>query len=85
MAKSLKVEIDAVVSNTNAAKEFVEELANQYADLSVSNINISNNRVVFNIESPGMDDITTADIKFRIDEFVSMNVPPFTIKKINVS
>lgn len=85
MTKTLNVEIDATVNNTNAAKQFIEELEHQYADLTVSNINISSNKVSFSIASPGMDDLTAADVKFRIDEFVSMNVPPFTIKKINVS
>ncbi len=73
------------VSNKEDVTMFIEELANQYADLNVSNINIGTNSVAFDISSPGMDDITPADIRFRVEEFISMNIPPFNIKSIKVS
>ncbi|RMF32221.1 MAG: hypothetical protein D6752_00600 [Candidatus Nitrosothermus koennekii] len=73
------------VNDNDAARAFIEEIANQYADLSVENINISSNQITFDVNAPGMEDTTAEDIKFRIDEFISMNVPPFTVKSVNVS
>ncbi len=82
--KSLKVELDVSNVNTDQTKNFVNELANQYADLVVSNVNVESNKVTFDVGSPSMDDLTANDIKFRITEFLSMNVPPFSLKSVNV-
>ena len=84
--KMLKVEIEADgINDADAARTYIEEIANQYADLAVSNINVESNKVTFDIGSPGMEDTTADDIKFRIDEFISMNVPPFNVKNVKVS
>ncbi len=84
MSVKVTLEVEGVNDN-DAAKAFVEELANQYADLAVDNINISSNQITFDVTSQGMEDTTADDIKIRIDEYVSMNVPPFTVKNVNVS
>lgn len=84
MTKMMKVEIDAESVNTGQAKYWVEEIANQYADLVVDNVNISGNKVAFNIGSPSMDDLTPDDIKFRLEEYLTMNEQPFKLKNLKV-
>jgi len=85
VVRMVKVALDVSnVTSKESATTFIEELTNQYADLTVSNINISNNSITFDVSAPGMSDITSADIKMRVEEFVSMNVPPFNIKSIKV-
>jgi hypothetical protein len=32
-----------------------------------------------------MEDLTAQDIKFRIEEYLTMNIPPFEIKELKVS
>lgn len=84
MSVKVTLEVEGV-SDNDAAKAFVEELANQYADLAVDNINISSNQITFDVTAQGMEDTTADDIKIRVDEYISMNVPPFTVKSVNVS
>ena len=62
----------------------VEEITNQYADFVVEDVNITGDKVAFSIGSPGMDDLTTDDIKFRIDEYLTMNEQPFKLKNLKV-
>jgi hypothetical protein len=85
MTKMMKVELDVENVNTDKAKYWVDEIANQYADLVVDNVNISGNKVAFNIGSPSMDDLTAADIKFRLEEYLTMNEQPFKVKNLTVS
>jgi len=85
MTRMMKVELDVENVNTDKAKYWVDEIANQYADLVVDNVNISGNKVAFNIGSPSMDDLTAADIKFRLQEYLTMNEQPFKVKNLTVS
>jgi hypothetical protein len=85
MTRMMKVELDVENVNTDKAKYWVDEIANQYADLVVDNVNISGNKVAFNIGSPSMDDLTAADIKFRLEEYLTMNEQPFKVKNLTVS
>jgi len=82
--KPVKVEMDVSDVKTDETKYYVNEIANQYADLVLSNVNISSNRIAFDIGSPSMEDLTAKDIKFRIEEFLTMNVPPFNLKNLKV-
>jgi hypothetical protein len=84
MTKMHRVELDVENVNTEGAKYWVEEIANQYADLVVENVNISGNKVSFNIGSPSMDDLTVEDIKFRLNEYLTMNEQPFKLKNLKV-
>ncbi|MEM3084001.1 MAG: hypothetical protein QXU32_07770 [Nitrososphaerales archaeon] len=84
MTKMMRVELDVENVNTDQAKYWVDEIANQYADLVVDNVNISGNKVTFNIGSPSMDDLTPDDIKFRIEEYLTMNEQPFKLKNLRV-
>jgi ribose 1,5-bisphosphokinase PhnN len=83
--KAVRVEIDVSnVSNVDQARAYIEELQNQYADLTVANINVSSNKITFDVGSPGMEDLSPSDIKFRVEEFINMNVAPFSINRLNV-
>ena len=83
--KAVRVEIDVSnVSNMDQARAYIEELQNQYADLTVANINVSSNKITFDVGSPGMEDLSPSDIKFRVEEFINMNVAPFSINRLNV-
>jgi len=84
MTKMHRVELDVENVNTEGAKYWVEEIANQYADLVVENVDISGNKVSFNIGSPSMDDLTVEDIKFRLNEYLTMNEQPFKLKNLKV-
>lgn len=85
MTKMMKVELDVENMNQDQAKYWVNEIANQYADLVVDNVNISGNKVAFDIGSPSMDDLTADDIKFRLEEYMTMNEQPFKVKNLKVS
>ena len=85
MTKMIKVELDVENVNTDKTKYWVDEIANQYADLVVDNVNISGNKVTFSIGSPSMDDLSAADIKFRIEEYLTMNEQPFKLKNLTVA
>lgn len=85
MTKMMRVELDVENVNTDQAKYWVDEIANQYADLVVDNVNISGNKVTFSIGSPSMDDLSADDIKFRIEEYLTMNEQPFKLKNLTVA
>ncbi len=85
MTKMMKVELDVENVNSDQAKYWVDEIANQYADLVVENVNISGNKVAFDIGSPSMDDLSADDVKFRIEEYLTMNEQPFKLKNLKVA
>ncbi len=82
--KPVNVEIDVANVKTDEAKYYINEIANQYADLVLANVSIGSNKISFDVGSPSMKDLTAKDIKFRIEEFLTMNVPPFDLKNLNV-
>ena len=83
--KPLRVEMDVSDVKTDEVKYFVNEIANQYADLVLSNVNITSDKITFDIGSPSMEDLTTKDIKFRIEEYLTMNEQPFKLKNLTVA
>jgi hypothetical protein len=85
MTKMHKVELDVENVKSDQAKYWVDEIANQYADLVVENINIGGNKVSFSVGSPSMDDLSADDIKFRLEEYLTMNEQPFKYKGLRVS
>lgn len=85
MTKMLRVELDVENVNNEKAKYWVDEIANQYADFVVENVNISGNKVSFSIGSPSMEDLTAKDVEFRMNEYLTMNEQPFRFKSLHVS
>lgn len=85
-AKFRPVRVELKVSDVNMeqAKYWVTELTNQYADLVIKNAKVGSDKITFEVGSPGMTDLTAQDIKFRINEYITMNVAPFQVKEVRV-
>jgi hypothetical protein len=79
----LSVNIDTSGVDTNEAKEWVNELANVYADMQIDDVNVSGNKVSFKAGLQGMDDTEPVDIKTKIEEYLTMN-EAFQAKNIDV-
>jgi hypothetical protein len=82
--KPVRVELQVSDVKATEARYWVNELTNQYADLVVTNVEIKPDKVMFEVGSPSMEDLTAADIKFRINEYLSMNIPPFECRQVRV-
>ncbi|WP_228369173.1 hypothetical protein [Candidatus Nitrososphaera gargensis] len=79
----LNVNIDTSGIDANEAKEWVNELANVYADMQISDVNVSGNKISFKAGFSGMDDTEPDDVKMKIEEYLTMN-ETFHAKSINV-
>jgi hypothetical protein len=79
----LSVNIETSGVDSNEAKDWVNELANVYADMQISEVNVSGNKISFKAGFSGMDDTEPDDIKMRMDEYLTMN-EAFKAKSINV-
>ena len=79
-----KVAIETNGLNQDEGKAWVDELANIYADMEIENVSVSGNKISFDARFSGMDDTQPADIKMRLDEYLTMN-EAFQTKSINVS
>lgn len=80
----IQVNIDAESVDQNEAQEWVNEIVNVYADMEVSNVNVSGNKVSFQAGLSGMDDTTSEDIRQKVDEYVTMT-ETLQIKNISCS
>jgi hypothetical protein len=83
MTKMLNVNIETSGVDVNEAKEWVNELANVYADMQIDEVNVSGNKVSFKAGFQGMDDTEPDDIKTKIEEYLVMN-EAFQAKSIKV-
>ena len=83
MTKMLNVNIDTSGIDANEAKEWVNELANVYADMQISDVNVSGNKISFKAGFSGMDDTEPDDIRMKLDEYLVMH-EAFAVKKIDV-
>ena len=83
MTKMLSVNIDTSGVDPNEAKEWVNELANVYADMQVSDVNVSGSKISFKAGFSGMEDTEPDDIKMKLEEYLTMN-ESFQAKSINV-
>jgi hypothetical protein len=79
----LSVNIDTSGVDSAEAKEWVSELANIYADMQISDVNVSGNKISFKAGFSGMDDTEPDDVKMKIDEYLTMN-EAFQAKNINI-
>ena len=82
--RPVKVELKVSDVDMEQAKYWVTELTNQYADLVIENAKIGSDKITFDVGSPSMSDLTAQDIKFRINEYITMNVAPFQVKEVRV-
>jgi hypothetical protein len=83
MTKMLNVNIETSGIDATEAKEWVNELANVYADMQISDVNVSGNKISFKAGFSGMDDTEPDDIKMKLEEYLTMN-ETFHAKSINV-
>ena len=83
MTKMLTVNMDTSGVDSNEAQEWVNELANVYADMEISDVNVSGNKITFKAGYSGMDDTETDDIKMKIEEYLTMN-EAFQVKDLSV-
>ena len=73
MTKLIQVKLETEGIDKHEAQEWVHEIANVYADMEVSDVNISGKKISFQAGLSGMDDTTSEDIKQKIDEYIGMN------------
>ncbi len=78
------VNIDAEGFDANEAQEWVNEMANVYADMEVSDVNVSGNKISFKAGFSGMDDTTEDDVRMKLDEYMTMH-ELFQAKNISVT
>jgi hypothetical protein len=83
MTKMLSVNIDTSGVDQSEAKEWVNELANVYADMQISDVNVSGSKISFKAGFSGMEDTEPDDVKMKIEEYLTMN-EAFQAKNINV-
>jgi hypothetical protein len=79
----LSVNIDTSGVDSAEAKEWVSELANVYADMQISDVNVSGNKIAFKAGFSGMEDTEPDDVKMKIEEYLTMN-EAFQAKNINI-
>jgi len=83
MTKMLSVNIDTSGVDSGEAQEWVNELANVYADMEIADVNVSGNKISFKAGFSGMDDTEPDDIKMKIEEYLTMN-EAFQVKDLSV-
>lgn len=84
MTKMLNVSIETTGVDAAEAKEWVAELANVYADMEVTNVNVAGSKISFKAGFSGMEDTEPDDIKMKLEEYISMN-EAISAKSINVN
>jgi hypothetical protein len=83
MTKMLNVNIDTSGVDATEAKDWVNEMANVYADMQITDVNVSGNKISFKAGFSGMDDTEPDDVKMKIEEYLTMN-ETFQAKNISV-
>jgi hypothetical protein len=73
LTKTFNVSLNTDGVNQGEASNWVEELANIYADMQIENIKVSGNKLSFSVGFSGMDDTQRDDIKMRVEEYMTMN------------
>ncbi|MGA8912152.1 MAG: hypothetical protein WCF06_16020 [Nitrososphaeraceae archaeon] len=79
----LSVNIDTSGVDSAEAQEWVNELANVYADMEIADVNVSGNKISFKAGFSGMDDTEPDDIKMKLEEYLTMN-EAFQVKDLSV-
>jgi hypothetical protein len=73
MTKMLNVNIDTSGVEKQEAEDWVNELANVYADMEIADTNVSGNKISFKAGFAGMEDTEPDDVKMKIEEYLTMN------------
>lgn len=83
MTKMLTVNIDTSGVDQNEATEWVNEMANVYADMEIEDVKVSGNKISFKAGFSGMDDTDPDDVKMKVEEYLTMN-EAFQANSVNV-
>ena len=67
------IQVNLETENVDNAEAWVNEIANVYADMEISDISISGNKISFKAGLSGTDDTTSDDIRLKIDEYATMS------------
>jgi hypothetical protein len=73
MTKMLTVNIDTSGIDQNEGVEWVNEMANVYADMEIEDVKVSGNKIAFKAGFSGMDDTDPDDVKMKVEEYLTMN------------
>jgi hypothetical protein len=73
MTKMLTVNIDTSGVDQGEATEWVNEMANVYADMEIEDVKVSGNKISFKAGFSGMDDTDPDDVKMKVEEYLTMN------------
>ena len=73
MTKMLTVNIDTSGVDQNEGIEWVNEMANVYADMEIEDVKVSGNKISFKAGFSGMDDTDPDDVKMKVEEYLTMN------------
>ncbi|HJR48212.1 MAG: hypothetical protein M3219_01995 [Thermoproteota archaeon] len=73
MTKMLTVNIDTSGVDQSEATEWVNEMANVYADMEIEDVKVSGNKISFKAGFSGMDDTDPDDVKMKVEEYLTMN------------
>ena len=82
MTTMIQVNLDTGNVDKEQAQQWVNEITNVYADMEVSDVNVSGNKISFKAGFSGMDDATSGDIELKINEYQTMT-EVFEIKNIS--
>jgi hypothetical protein len=66
MTKMLRVDIDTSGVDQSEATEWVNELANVYADMQIEDVKVLGNKISFKAGFSGMDDTDPDDVKVKV-------------------
>ncbi|HEV2876208.1 MAG TPA: hypothetical protein VGW09_02920 [Nitrososphaeraceae archaeon] len=83
MTKMLTVNIDTSGVDQSEATEWVNEMANVYADMEIEDVKVSGNKISFKAGFSGMDDTDPDDVKMKVEEYLTMN-EAFQANNVNV-
>ena len=83
MTKMLTVNIDTSGVDQSEATEWVNEMANVYADMEIEDVKVSGNKISFKAGFSGMDDTYPDDVRMKVEEYLTMN-EAFQANNVNV-
>jgi hypothetical protein len=83
MTKMLTVNIDTSGVDQSEATEWVNEMANVYADMEIEDVKVSGNKISFKAGFSGMDDTDPDDVRMKVEEYLTMN-EAFQANEVNV-
>ena len=83
MTKMLTVNIDTSGVDQSEATEWVNEMANVYADMEIEDVKVSGNKMFLKAGFSGMDDTDPDDVRMKVEEYLTMN-EAFQANNVNV-